>query len=255
MAASRPKSISASAAKRLIEELDIRHPSEIDVELIAADRGLQVRYRPLAHEAGHLLRATQTGIITVDPSAQRSEKWRFVIAHELGHFLLHPTLDQFCICTDKDLNAWYRESGHEADANYFAAELLMPESLFKKHCDRNRPSLVDIRELSARFKTSLTATAIRFVEFCPEPCAIVHSSNGRVDWCLKTNDFRLFIRPGQTLTRSTYAGDIFAGVRVDDRPQLIDGAGWSAKSNLDVQEHSIMLGSYGSVLTMLWHQY
>jgi Zn-dependent peptidase ImmA (M78 family) len=247
-----------SAAARLLEALRIRHPREIDIELIAADRNVYVTYRPLAHEEGHLLRTGKTGLIVVNETAQRSEKWRFVIAHELGHFIQHPEVDQFKLCTDAHLREWYRTSGNEVEANEFAAELLMPAHLFKPRCDRNRPSLHDVRELADEFQTSLTATALRFVAFSDEPCAVVHSTNGVIDWVKRTRDFSLSPQRGHQLTSATYAGDIFAGKSVPDRPQITDGAGWTnerVREDLDIQEHSIKLGGYASVLTFLWHPY
>ena len=249
-----PRSITSSAARGLIEELRIRTPEEIDVELIAAHKGLSVMFKPLVKEEGHLMRAGKIGIIVVAESARRSHKWRFVVAHEIGHFVRHPELDQLKFCTDADLEDWYRSSGHEVEANHFAAELLMPETLFKRLCDCNRPSLRDVDRLADRFCTSLTATAIRFIEFCPEPCAVVHSVGGIVQWVAKTNGFPFFIPRGMRLSRQTYAGDLHAGEAVDDRPQLIGGSGWADGRDIDLQEHSRLLGSYG-VLTMLWHKW
>ena len=70
----------------------------------------------------------------------------------------------------------------------------------------NRPCLKDVGELAEEFRTSLTATALRFVMFAPEPCAVVHSTEGKVDWLDWTPNFRLGIRKGTRLTNRTYAG-------------------------------------------------
>lgn len=86
------------SAKNLLSSLNIRHPDEIEIDLIAAHCGASVTYRHLSHEEGHLLRAPDTGLIVVDERARRSEKWRFVIAHELGHFICHRNLDQLQMC-------------------------------------------------------------------------------------------------------------------------------------------------------------
>jgi IrrE N-terminal-like domain len=250
-----PRSVVASAAGRLLDELRIRRPDEIDIELIAAHKGVSVLFKPLHKEEGHLVRAGKVGLIVVAETARRTEKWRFIVAHELGHFVRHPKLDQFKLCTDANLQDWYRSSGHEVEANHFAAELLMPEFLFKPLCDLNRPSLGDVRELATKFRTSLTATAVRFVEYCPEPCAIVLSVDGVVEWGMKSDNFPFYIPRGMHLSRDTYAGDLHAGVAVEDRPQLIDGSGWADGREIDLQEHSIRLGNYGAVLTLLWHKW
>ena len=252
-----PASIARSAAQRIHKDLRIRNPAEIDVELIAAHHGIEVRYRSLTNAEGHLLRAGSRAIIVVDARHHGTEKGRFTIAHELGHFFRHEGIDQLdlSLCTSKDLNDWYSNSGFEREANIFAAELLMPESLFARRCDRNRPSLHDVRELAAEFRTSLTSTAIRFVEHSPEPCAVVHSTDGVIDWAFRTRDFAFWPTRGERLTTATYAGDLFAGKPVDDRPQLIDGAAWPGGVDIDVQEHSIRLGGYARVLTLLWHRY
>lgn len=245
-----------AAARGLVEKLQIRAPSEIDVELIAAHFRVAVRRRPLVHEEGRILRGEGVSMIVVSDHAYASEKWRFVVAHELGHYLRHPELDQFKLCTDADLGTWY-QGGREQEANDFAAELLMPEALFGPKCDRNKPSLKDIREVASVFQTSLTATGLRFVRFAPEPCAVVHSTDGIVDWWDWSKDFRLVVGKGRRLTNRTYAGDIHAGTLVPDRQQQVDADAWSdsnGAAGFDLFEHSARVGRR-SVLTMLWHAY
>jgi hypothetical protein len=209
---------------------------------------------PLQLEEGRLLRTQSHGIINVADSAYTSNKWRFVIAHEIGHFVRHPQNDNFQACTRGDLSN-YTGTGRETEANDFAAELLMPETLFKRRCDRNRPSLRDVAEIADEFRTSLTATALRFVRFAPEPCAVIHSTQGRVDWLDWSPNFRPRIRKDTRLDQRTYAGDIFAGKQVDDRPSQVDGTAWSDSTwaaDLDLFEHSRKAGP-NSVLTIIWH--
>ncbi len=246
------RSISTAAATRLLDELRIQNPAEIDVELIAAHRRLSVLYRPLPNEEGHLLRQGSLGIITVDKSVCNSQKWRFVIAHELGHFELHPQLDQFKLCTAADLRDY--KGGVETEANHFAAELLMPEPLVKPLCDKNNPSLHDVRIVADMFRTSLTSSAIRFVDLCPEPCAVIFSTSDGIEWLNTAKNFPFYIPRDLHLGRDTYAGDVHACVAVDDRPQLIDGCAWGSEEEIDLHEHSIELGNYG-VLTFLWHKW
>jgi hypothetical protein len=244
-------------ARALIQELRIESPDEIDIDLIASHCGTLVRFSPLAHEDGQLIAAGHSGIIVVNEAARDSNRWRFVVAHELGHFRRHKKLDQLSLCTDPDLHHWYATSGHEPEANYFAAELLMPEHLFKKRCDRNKPSLHDVRDLARAFNTSLTATALRFVDYCPEPVAVALSAGGEIKWWSRSDDFRFWLKRGHPLGKLTYAGDLFTGKQVDDRPSAVSAEGWCDDPNAvdaEVQEHSIRLGTYG-VLTLLWHPF
>jgi Zn-dependent peptidase ImmA (M78 family) len=250
----RPDPLAVKAAKDLVAQLQIRKPHEIDIELIANHRRLRVKKRPLTQEEGRIAHSGGTGVITVSERAYNSAKWRWVIAHELGHFHRHPEVDQYALCSPTDMNAG-TAAGRESEANDFAAELLMPESLFKKRCDRNRPSLKDVRELASEFNTSVTATAVRFVYYAPEPCAVVQSTAGAVDWCAWSENFRLGIRKGRRLNTRSYAGDLFADKTVGDFAQQVDGDAWSDNSwaaQIDVFEHSIKTSS-GTVLTMLWH--
>ncbi|MEZ4447551.1 MAG: ImmA/IrrE family metallo-endopeptidase [Polyangiaceae bacterium] len=237
-----------------MDSLGIRRPSEIDIELIAAYLNLHVKRSALRHEEGRLLRAGSAGVIVVADHAYASSKWRFVVAHEIGHFLRHPDADTFGLCTSADLTT-YLGSGREAEANDFAGELLMPEHMFAPRCDRNRPSLKDVGEVAAVFHTSLTATALRFVQFAPEPCAVVFSTAGVVTWQSWTQNFLPTIRNGMKLGKDTYAGDLHRGESVADRPHLVDASAWSANprvADLDLFEHSRKVGT-DSVLTFLWH--
>jgi len=242
-----------ASARQLIAALRIQHPREIDIELIAAHHGILVRRLAMQHEEGRLIRTERYGIVNVSHNAFTSKKWRFVIAHEIGHFLRHSTNDNFEACTRGDLSNY--TGGRESEANDFASELLMPTLFFKRRCDRNRPSLRDVAELAEEFNTSLTATAFRFVLFSPEPCAVVHSTDGVVDWVEWSVDFRPGIKKRKRLDGRTYAGDLFAGKHVDDRPSAVDGDAWSDSpwaADLDLFEHSRRV-SPRSVLTFLWH--
>jgi Zn-dependent peptidase ImmA (M78 family) len=244
-----------ASAKQLVAELRIHHARELDIELIATRYDILVTRVSLQHEEGRLIRSDKFGIINVSEDAYLSNKWRFVIAHEIGHFLRHRTSDNFEACTRGDLSN-YSGTGRESEANDFASELLMPQFLFEKKCDRNRPCLRDVGELAEEFSTSLTSTALRFVLFAPEPCAVVHSTKGLVDWLDWSPNFRVAIRKRTKLDGRTYAGDLFAGKAVDDRPSQVDADAWgdsSWSSDIDLFEHSRKV-SADSVLTFLWHR-
>lgn len=242
-------------ARRLVSELGIEDPDDLNVELIAARSGAAILRRSLAGCDGRLLRAGDNAIIVVDDRAYETAKWRFTIAHELGHLLLHKNVDPVKLCTERDMND-YRGSGREPEANDFASELLMPRGLFAPRCDVKRPTLLIVRKLADEFATSLSATAIRFVDCTPEPCAFVYAEGGRIQWWTRNTGFALWLERGESLSPDTYAYDLARGGRVDDRMQLTDGRAWCDEAradDVDLHEHPMALPGLGAVVTLLWH--
>jgi Zn-dependent peptidase ImmA (M78 family) len=246
-------------ARRLLTELGIEAPDQLDqldVEDIAAHKGAAVMKRDLAGCDGRLLRSGDDALIVVDSRAYQSAKWRFTIAHELGHLLLHKDIDSLKLCTERDMND-YSGSGREQEANEFAAELLMPKAIFGRCCDEvKRPSMTHVRNLATRFATSLSATALRFVECTAEPCAIVYTEGDRIKWWAKNDGFGLWIERGEKVSQDTYAYDLAHGKHVDDRMQLTDGRAWCDESRADdvkLHEHPMALPTLGAVITLLWH--
>lgn len=258
---SKPHSRASAKALELIETLQIDSPELIDVELIAAHHDIFVRYRPLTGQEGHLLRAKSRALIVVNEAAKHSDKWRFVIAHELGHFFLHPEHDQLPICTQQDLAAWYYTSGLEREANDFAAELLMPRHLFSPSCDQlgdePMPSLKHISALAQRFGTSLTATALRFVQLTQHNVALVHATCGRIDWWSPSSSFGLKLKPHTMLGPNTYARALHQGQAIPNEPLPNEPCAWSRTLNSPsalLFEHSMMMREHQSTLTLLWHE-
>lgn len=95
--------------------------------------------------------------IVLDASATVERK-RFTMAHELGHYFLHSRQGAL------PLKA-YRlgTSLAEQEANFFAANLLMPEELFKKSwCDSgSRIDSFRIVQIASLFHVSTAAAAAR----------------------------------------------------------------------------------------------
>lgn len=255
----RRRHAAARRARDLIASLGLDHPDQLDIELIAAHCGAYAMYRPLAREEGHLLRRGDTGLIVVADRARATNKWRFVIAHELGHFLLHdaPAQNQINLCTEVAppggpglAHILYAENGLEIEANVFAGELLMPGAIFGPYC-RAEPSLPTIKSLATTFRTSLTATAIRYTELCAVPTAVVHSTNGTIDWVRAHPKFDHGIEFGGRLRYGTHAAELARRRVPDAPPRLTCAHAWFDGSG-QLYEHSIVLRDFDSVLTLLW---
>ena len=84
----------------------------------------------------------------IEPNgAGDSGRRRFAIAHEIGHFVLHPEPRR------RERSGAVGETGHgeEREADAFAAELLMPEHLVREAVREHGP---DVARLADRFAVS-----------------------------------------------------------------------------------------------------
>jgi Zn-dependent peptidase ImmA (M78 family) len=189
------KTIAALKARELLKELNILEPDEIKIELIAAYKNAPVRYEPLKGMDGRIVREGNSAIITVNSGIKYPEQKRFVIAHELGHFFLHPKTHQMESVNQEQINNWSdRQNIEEYEANIFAAELLMPSALFVPRIKGKTPSFDLIESLQKDFKTTLTATAVQYVLNSKEECAIVASSSRQRLWFIVSPGFEFFMQ-------------------------------------------------------------
>jgi Zn-dependent peptidase ImmA (M78 family) len=184
------KVIAATKARELLNELQILEPDEIDVERIALFKDVEVRYEPLQGMDGRIVRDGNAGVITVNSKIDFEGQKRFVIAHELGHYFLHPHTRQVESVSQDQTNIWSdQQDVEEYEANIFAAELLMPSSLLAPRIKGKVPSFDLIESLQKDFKTTLTATAVQFVLNSKEECAIVSCSKRQRLWFILSPGF------------------------------------------------------------------
>lgn len=128
---------------------------------------------------------------------------RFTVAHELGHFLI-PWHKGDMRCTRADMqisNASDPVRKKEAEANRFAAGVLMPKPLFQADMRKlGEADVAHILTLSHRYETSVEATVSRYVAITDDCCAFVFSHEGLVRYFRATKDFpRLAVRPKDKL--------------------------------------------------------
>jgi len=79
----------------------------------------------------------------------------------------------------------------------------------------------------------LTATAIKFVRLCPEKCAVVYSTKGKIKWFYKSPDWWPFIHRDKKLDRRSLAYDFFIGEPMETDPAEIDADAWVESQGLD----------------------
>jgi Zn-dependent peptidase ImmA (M78 family) len=244
------------AAEKLIKRFAITRPEDIALEDIAMTLGILVVDDHLEGSEARLLRKGGKGIIRVKADIPEMGRRRFAIAHEVGHWELHADLSQWELCSDADLLG-YSGSPPEIEANAFASELLMPTPLFRPRCEKAEPDLEVIKALAHAFNTTMTATALRFIEECREMCLAVFSEHGRVCWWRAGNRHTdIWIEPRQTLHRESLAWSCLHDIPVPETMQQVPAEVWvqerRRRPKVEVYEQSMRLGQYPTILTLLW---
>ncbi len=240
-------------AAEIIERYGITSPEHIRLEDIAFALGARVIEGPLEGAAGSLVRHGSNATIRIPSNEPYQSRKRFSVAHELGHFILGHGHSVRLVCTAENMLDWNKHPGQETEANFFSGELLLPKKLIKDLCEVREVNFTPIRKIADEFRTSLTTTAIRFVRFCPEMCAMVFSRESKVWWFYKSEDWWPFIQKGQYLDNRTFAYNFFHGREVPDEPLEVDGDAWVDSQRVEsIVEHSIGSRNLGFVLSILW---
>lgn len=109
----------------------------------------------------------------------------FTLAHEFGHYLLHRLeFPDGKECGQQDFVRWDSEYGQiEAQANEFAATLLMPLDDFRRQIDaRALPDLDGIGACANRYRVSLIAATLRWLQYTERRSVLVISRDGFILW-------------------------------------------------------------------------
>jgi Zn-dependent peptidase ImmA (M78 family) len=239
------------SASRILEELGITEPHEIDIEAIAQSCKATIVYEPLTGCEARILGNDDRAIITINSASPTGRK-RFSAGHELGHWMRDRGKVGFS-CTEQIMIGEWTGLNAERGANDYAADLLMPIEMFQK-ASRNMPITFDSgRELAELFKTSLTATAIRLVRLGSFPAMLVCLEKGNRKWFIRGDDVPETVWPVESPKLATTASDLLRGIS-DNKATPIQADGWISHPRskwYEIIEHSIQI-SPTLVLTLLW---
>jgi len=107
-------------------------------------------------------------------------------------------------CTAADLREMRLDKDHrrrEAEANRFAAGLLMPRPWFSRDMERlGDAEVTHVQTLAERYCTSLEATSNRYIDLTDDVCAFVFSKDGIIRYIRATRTFpRVAVKAGNAL--------------------------------------------------------
>lgn len=239
------------AAWHLMKERNLPDPRLYSIKDIAMMLGVLVVELPLVGAEARLVCDGDVGIVRLRQGIPEYGRRRFAVAHELGHWILHRGADSGALCSADDIGRFGADD-REVQANEFAAAFLMPGPLMATRCRDASPSLNDIISVADEFGTTITATAVRFVQINRNTCVVVFSQNEVVKWWRRSQDSRLWISPREKIDRRSNA---FACEGITDM-EPVDLDVWFPDENNRpsgvLLEQSMVLGTYGITLTLLW---
>jgi len=238
----------------------------IDPFEIAKSLEIEVKPKPssLHGVSGMLLRHGDNFGILYATHVPSEGFQRFSVAHELGHYLLEGHIDHV-LPPGQDIHesrgGFVSQDPYELEADYFAAGLLMPYPLFPEAMGKFGDGITGIEGLSTLCKTSLTATAIRYVQFAKFPVAVVMSTGTMVDYCFMSETLKDFgnldwLQKGTPLPRysetwkfNQKSQNVLNALRKEVTANLQDW--FDGRRSIEMVEEIIGLGSYGKTLTVL----
>jgi Zn-dependent peptidase ImmA (M78 family) len=244
---------SVTAAERILINLGISDPKEIDLEAVAWSRGAVVEYRSLDSCEATIVGSARRAVIAVN-SRSSPERRRFSIGHELGHW--HHHRGRILYCGKKDLDNLADDAlNPERHADAFASGLILPNYLLLPRLKKvRRVTLAATRDLSYEFRASLTATLIKAVQSNCFPLVIVCHDKARRRWFRRAAMVPGWWYPVEKLDRATFAADmLFNGTAEQNWPRKMGADAWFNFRNCDrfeVEEQSFMLPG-DEVLTVL----
>jgi len=247
----------AHHAKSLLKELGVAS-LPVDPYAIARAIDIEVCEDDCGGYTGMILVVEGEALISVKSSLREDSRKRFTVAHELGHYRIPGHLlgeNTVFRCMERDFDAFDKNGDKESEANEFAAELLMPESLFASRIWSKELSYELLRELLSEFNTSLTATARRFVKVSGD-CALVCSEGSSIRWFVKGKNFPFYLRSAGKVSDDSVAIGFFEGGMLPRSFGHVPSHAWlddhRQKGDASVRELAVSIPYYNQVLSFLY---
>lgn len=248
----KPVSPTYKSPKRVLEELGITDPEDIDVEAMAQYNDATIVYEPLTGSEARILGNGNRAIITINSTSPR-QRQRFSAGHELGHWMRDRGKIALT-CTDRIFKTVWLEDNPEQRANRYAVELLMPELMFRPRTVGLPLTFASVRSLCEVFTTSLTATAIRLTELSSYNAMLTCFEHGRRKWFFRGPDIPTSLWPYEQLSSFTKASGL-STIGAQDTANVSADAWVNHPESwrYTVKEDSIVIRP-GMVLSLIWWQ-
>jgi Zn-dependent peptidase ImmA (M78 family) len=259
---------SSIVAQQLLSDCGMDEITDIPLDLFTAGLDIILIEEDTGNCDGKIVFGANKAIIKVNSKIQFPERKRFVIAHEIGHFLMHKnltlpedTFGTFNIIAGTE--KYLRNGQQELEANEFASELLMPSKLFMQETERKKFTPTLIKQLSQRFKTSLTATIFRYLQLDLYPICVVLTENEKVKFWKKSDELKVWVKditklnpPSDSVAHEYIQNDYNYLYSLDQKAQQISKSVWfelmENEDNTVFYEYCIPTKRYRTILSVVW---
>ncbi|MFN5868892.1 MAG: ImmA/IrrE family metallo-endopeptidase [Akkermansiaceae bacterium] len=199
---------------------------------------------------------------------RHSKRARFSIAHELGHYFIDEHRTQLLDSTPKPSECGLfdgNESNEENEADYFAANLIMPPSRFKAAASKSWTPLHTIRTLASDFDASLTATALQFMNHVSDRSMVIRwKPDGEMAWAIPgkgycNEGYRVVLfKNRDKLPHDSASARVISGKHdhssgVLDMATVFQNVALAGDRNHLLTEEAIALGEYGFMTILSDH--
>ncbi len=256
-------------AKNLLTSNGLNEITNMDITRFAAGVGAIVLEEDMNKCEGRFIPGKSTSIIKINSSIKSLARKRFVIAHEIGHLIMHkdiklPDDNFYNFNLIEGLEDFLKYGSHEVEANEFAGELLIPTHLFERETSGKKFGPQLIKDLATRFQTSLTAVVHKYIKSEISPVCIMQVTDGKLRYWKKTSTMKVWLEPGITkfpppsdsvameYIRNKY-GYIYY---LEEKAQKIKRSTWFGlvgdQKDTDFFEYCIPTKQHNSVLSVVW---
>lgn len=256
-------------AKNLLNSIGLEEITNMDIKLFASGLGAVVVEEDMNRCEGRFIPGPKISVIKVSSSIKSMARKRFVIAHEIGHLIMHkdikvPDDNFYNFNLIEGIEDFVKFGPHEVEANEFAGELLMPTHLFEKEARGKTFGPQLIKDLATRFQASLTAVLHKYVKSEISPVCIMQVTDGKLQYWKKTSTMKVWLEPG--ITQLPPPSDSFAMEYVrnryaynsywEEKTRKIKRTTWfglvGRQEDTDFFEYAIPTKDHKSVLSVVW---
>ncbi len=256
-------------AQQLLDNCGLDEITDLEMDLFVSGLDAMLIEEELTNCDGKIIFGNNKAVIKVNSNIQFEQRKRFVVAHEIGHLIMHKNMQlpddifsNFNIIAG--MEKALKNGRQELEANEFASELLMPEKLFLKEAKGKKFSPLLIKQLSERFKTSLTATVFRYLQFGQlHPICLVFVENGKVKYWKKSDELNVWLGdytrlapPSDSVAAEYIQKDYEFVYKLEEKTQTINKSTWfnlgEYDEDTDFYEYCIPTKRYKTILSIIW---